>query len=84
MGEYFAAECNDTGTGCSRPRRSPPVRDIRVTLQRGGVVVDEVMVDAAEDYTFSVTLRVPPGAEPGPYIVASGDAAPVPIRVPAH
>lgn len=80
-GEYFAAECNDTGGVCSRPRRSPPERDIPVTLQQGSSVLDEVIVDAGQDHAFIVTLTVPANAKPGDYKVIAGDAAHVPVRV---
>lgn len=83
-GDFFAAECNDTGTFCG-PRRSPPERDIHVTLEELGSftvnVIDEVVVDANEDFTFVVTLQTPADAQPGRYQVFAGEAEPVVILV---
>lgn len=66
-GEFFAAECNDTATGCSGPRPSPPSRNIDVQLRGGSDVVASAVVDANEDYEFTVDLRLPDDAAPGQY-----------------
>lgn len=67
LGEFFAAECNDTATGCSGPRPSPPSRNIDVQLRSGSDVVASTVVDANEDYEFTVDLRLPDDAAPGEY-----------------
>lgn len=69
-GEFFAAECNDTSSGCKGPRRSPPMRDVTVELQRqGGEILTGLEVDADESFTFAVELPVPNTAAAGTYHV---------------
>lgn len=68
-GEEFAAECNDTGSGCVVPRRSPPLTDVAVDLSDGFDSVASTVVDANEDYAFEARLPVPAGAAPGMYHV---------------
>lgn len=76
LGEFFAAECNDTATGCSGPRPSPPSRNIDVQLRRGSDVVASTVVDANEDYEFIVQLPLPDDAAPGEYRVVAVEDRP--------
>ena len=73
-GEFFAAQCNDTSTGCVGPRRSPPMRGMSVAMQDDFAVVVGATVDADDSFEFAVALAVPSDAAPGTYsVVVAGE-----------
>lgn len=75
-GEHFAAECNDTGIGCMGPRRSPPSRGIDLELRHGGQIVASTVVDADDDFAFTVEFTVPQDAPAGMYRVVAVEDRP--------
>lgn len=70
-GEHFAAECNDTGIGCTGPRRSPPSRGIDLELRHEGQIVASTVVDADEDFEFTIEFTVPDDPPAGTYLVVA-------------
>lgn len=77
-GRYFASECNDViscpNTGpCPSPRPAPPNRGIGISFKQGGKTWALTRINADDDYRFSVDVKVPDDAVPGPAkFVASG------------
>lgn len=76
QGEHFAAECNDTGIGCMGPRRSPPSRGIDLELRHEGQIVASTVVDAEDDFAFTVEFTVPEDAPSGMYRVVAVEDRP--------
>ena len=77
-GHSFASACNDViscpNTGpCPSPTPAPPSRGIGISFKQGGETWPLTRVDAGEDYSFRVDVKVPDDAAPGPAkFVASG------------
>jgi hypothetical protein len=77
-GRSFATTCNDViscpNTGpCPSPTPESPSRGIGISFKQGGATWPLTRVDADEDYSFSVDVKVPDDAQPGPAkFVASG------------
>ena len=76
QGEHFAAECNDTGIGCTGPRRSPPSRGIDLELRHEGQIVASMVVDADDRFAFTVEFTVPEDAPAGMYRVVAVEDRP--------
>ncbi len=74
-GRAFGTDCNDTGG--SGPPLGEPQAGISVRLAQtrpGGRTFPLALVDATEEYEFTVRVAVPPGVGPGPAtVVVAGD-----------
>lgn len=72
-GEGFASECNDVNP--DPDDENPPVQDIVITFEQNGESRRLATVDAdAQDYSFSVVLRVPDDASQGDALIRADPA----------
>lgn len=81
FGEWFAADCYDTGTKSGQP---PPLTGMRLrVLQAGHSWTVASRVDASgSHFTFHVAFKVPDGIRPGQAsVVVPGHSRPVRLRV---
>jgi hypothetical protein len=70
-GEAFGSRCNDTPGACAPPREQPPIPDIEVQIRGGFDVVASTVIDADDEFSFTVDLTLPLDAIPGDYRVVA-------------
>jgi hypothetical protein len=82
-GEYFAADCYDTG----QPGLPPPLTGLRLSVEQGGRTwrVASHVRAAHRLYTFHVPVVLPIDLRPGPALVrVDGYGRPVTVRISRH